>query len=175
MKCGLNFASLLAAFALAATLATPVNAQDTEMVFSIDAVDSCLANADGPLQSAACIGLATEQCRTENDGGFSAIGTIACVAQEMAFWDSMLADEQTRLAVDARRIDDASGSTDAGSSLSTSLQAMQDTWTAYRDATCFFEEVQWGGSAGGNAAFAGCVMEMTGAQALKLRETELEN
>jgi uncharacterized protein YecT (DUF1311 family) len=45
---------------------------------------------------------------------------------------------------------------------------MQRAWIGYRDAACDYERAQWGGGSGGGPATAGCLMRLTGEQALAL-------
>ena len=47
---------------------------------------------------------------------------------------------------------------------------MQRAWIAYRDAACAYEASQWGGGTGAGPAATGCMMTLTGRQALALEE-----
>ena len=47
---------------------------------------------------------------------------------------------------------------------------MQRAWIGYRDAACAYEASQWGGGTGAGPAAVGCMMTLTGRQALALEE-----
>ena len=58
----------------------------------------------------------------------------------------------------------------AAPSPAAALREMQRAWIAYRDAACDYEESQWGGGTGAGPAAIGCMMTLTGRQALALEE-----
>jgi uncharacterized protein YecT (DUF1311 family) len=167
-------AGLMAALTVAALCpARPALAQ--ELVFDPAPTEACLAAA--PADLASCIGHASDACMTENADGETTVGMGFCLAEEWEWWDARLNTAYGGL-MDRHRATDADlkliGSTVP--SLAEALRDMQREWIGYRDAACGYERAQWGGGTGGGPAFVGCLMQLTGEQALALegRLTMLE-
>jgi uncharacterized protein YecT (DUF1311 family) len=137
------------------------------MVFDPGPTEACIAaDTSNP---AACIGHAADACMQENPQGETTMGMGFCLSQEWEWWDARLNAAYTALrqrheAVDAKMTEIAA----TAQSLAEALRDMQRAWIGYRDAACDYERAQWGGGSGGGPATAGCLMRLTGEQALVL-------
>jgi len=155
------------AAALAVTLAAPAAAQS--LVFDGDNIAACV-EADG---GQACIGQETDRCMTETPGGNSTAGMGGCLAAELDWWDAFLNARYQDLRA-AERAEDAATTPIPGMmprpSGADALRDMQRAWIAYRDAACFYEEIQWWGGTGAGPAGTACRMHLTADQALVLRD-----
>ncbi|MEO0750857.1 MAG: lysozyme inhibitor LprI family protein [Pseudomonadota bacterium] len=153
--------------AVFAAMSAPVAAQD--LVFSPAATEACLASTQSYDGRHACIGASAELCMEGTQGGFSTYGMGGCLSAELEYWDAQL-NLVYAAAVEAARSFDAETAQYAAhlATREANLRAMQRAWIAFRDATCDYEYSQWGGGTGGGPAIAGCLMRMTGEQALYL-------
>lgn len=145
--------------------AVPAQAQD--LVFSPEATEACLAAVTSNYES--CIGHSADACMLDTPGGDSTVGMGACLARELDYWDARL-NATYRALMERHRVTDVETREYAPSapSLAEALRAMQRAWVPYRDAACDYERAQWSGGTGGSPATAGCLMHLTGRQALEL-------
>ncbi|WP_134726135.1 lysozyme inhibitor LprI family protein [Paracoccus luteus] len=129
-------------------------------------LSSCLEGAgDNPR---VCIGKASDACMA-GPGGDTTVGMVECLSAESKAWDNLLNASYGK-ALTAAKAADAElmqlGS--AAEPAAPVLQQAQRDWIAFRDASCRYASLQFqGGTAGGPAA-AGCMMELTADQALRL-------
>ncbi|WBU65321.1 lysozyme inhibitor LprI family protein [Paracoccus aerodenitrificans] len=135
----------------------------------------CLEQADAAPDSRAgrsgtgCIGLAAQACMAQ-PGGDSTASMIGCTAQETAFWDGILNESYQELIAEAK------GWTHPGDPRVTTemapeilLRQMQRDWIAYRDSTCDWNARPWQGGSIVGVIRAGCLLDETALQALRLR------
>ncbi|QYX55640.1 DUF1311 domain-containing protein [Roseovarius sp. SCSIO 43702] len=108
-----------------------------------------------------CIGIAAEQCMKARGYATAVMG--GCAHAEYEYWDQRLNVAYKAARAKAKRMDTANEELVRGS-LVTALRDMQRAWIAYRDATCDFERLQWGGGTGGGPATASCLMRETAEQ-----------
>jgi uncharacterized protein YecT (DUF1311 family) len=154
------------ALVIALLVATPALAQDGPD-YDAGLLPACLAGAGDDPRS--CIGKASDACMA-TPGGDTTIGMVACLTGESGDWDKLLNAAYAK-AMDAATQADADlkqlGS--AAPPAAPALQQAQRDWIAFRDASCRYESLRFqGGTAGGPAA-AGCMLELTADQALRLR------
>jgi len=157
------------ALALAFLLATPALAD--EPAYDPQILTACLDRTAGDTGNArVCIGEASTACMT-TPGGDTTVGMGNCLSAETRDWDAMLNREYARVlkaaeAADAELAELGSAAKPAAPVLK---QAQRD-WIAFRDSSCEYEAVRFqGGTAGGPAA-ANCLLQLTGEQALRLRD-----
>ena len=149
-------------------VAAPAAAQD--LPFSIAATEACLAATPG---DAGCIGASATACIETPDGG-STVGMGSCLIREYEYWEARLAAVEPALIEQAREMDVYLDEIDSVAGRQTpALAKMQTAWRAYRDAYCDYEASRWGGGTGIGPAMAGCLMQLTGVQAL-MRESVAE-
>ncbi|MCP3972180.1 MAG: DUF1311 domain-containing protein [Rhodobacteraceae bacterium] len=157
----------------AALLAGPAAAQDIS--FGMSGTLSCLDRADWVYaEMEACIGTSAGACMEATPMGGSTIGMSECLDRELDYWDERL-NAGYRVLRDKERRDDAEWSGSPGVvSKADALRDMQRAWIAFRDATCDYERSQWGGGTGGGPATVGCLMRLTGEQAIYLESMMAE-
>ncbi len=147
-------------------LAMPAAAQD--VVFDPEMTEQCLGIVAEDEQRS-CIGRSASDCMKDTEGGETTVGMGGCLDAERAYWDTRLNAEYARLQSVAASADAELDTLDsAAPRLAPPLREMQRQWIAFRDATCDFERVQWGGGTGGGPATLECLMRLTGEQALYL-------
>jgi uncharacterized protein YecT (DUF1311 family) len=156
-----------------ALLATGATAQS--ITYTDDATQTCL-NSTSPPEQSTCAGLSASACMDATPDGGTTVGMVYCLDREAKFWDARLnavygvlrdraaaSDaEMARIGSSAPRIEPA-------------LRDMQRAWITFRDATCAFEQSQWGGGTGGGPASVSCMLQMTAAQALYLETAWIGN
>lgn len=156
---GIGMALLLAA--------RPAVAQD--ILYSDDATRACLTAAQDAVAQEACIGASANACMSANDLGGTTMGMGGCLDREYQYWDGLLnAYYQTAIARAKKMDAEVRAYTPEAAVAEQTLREMQRAWIPYRDAACDFERAQWGGGTGGGPAAVGCLMRMTGEQALSL-------
>ncbi len=149
-------------------IAGPAGAQD--LVFSMEATDSCLAAAGEAGEGRACIGLSARRCMEASDGGETTVGMGVCLGRELEEWDRRLNAHYRALMARERREDEEMRRIGASApQRAPALRAMQRAWIAFRDARCDYVAAQWGGGTGAGPAGPECRMRMTAEQALFLR------
>ena len=155
---------VLLALGLAA-LAFPAAAEGLK--FSPRAVETCIAQ--GGWRD--CIGTAANACMEETEGGYTTPGMAGCLDAEREYWDGELNAAYGELRARAQQFDadpPIEGLPPRPSSVD-ALRDMQRAWIAFRDASCRYEQLQWWGGTGASGAYTGCLMRLTGEQALTLR------
>lgn len=117
-----------------------------------------------------CIGTASTKCM-EMPGGESTVGMVGCLSAEAAQWDALMNRWYGEAMKQAQAADaDLKEAESAASPAAPLLKSSQRDWITFRDASCAFQGARFqGGTAGGPAA-AACLMELTGTQALRLRD-----
>ena len=108
-------------------------------------------------------------CMTANQSGGSTVGMGGCLSKELDWWDARLNAAYGAL-MKREKADDAEYGGEGIPAKAPALRAMQRAWIAWRDATCDYERSQWGGGTGGGPATVGCLMRLTGEQALYLED-----
>ena len=153
--------AIAAALFLSATL--PAAAQDETTFTTEDAalMTTCIeslsdqADASDPQirKQTECVGVASNQCMETEEGGYSTMGMVACMARETDWWDSQLNASYTSLRETLEP------------GLFETLQQAQRSWIDYRDQTCGFEYDLWGDGSMRNIAHAGCMQDETARRA----------
>jgi len=155
---------------LAGLLLVPIDAANAqELVFAPDSTESCLDGLGDTDDPGDCIGASATACMEATEGGWSTVGTGACLDAERVYWDQRLnvayrALMEKKLADDAELADLGYSS----ASLTVTLRDMQRAWIGFRDAACAYERAQWTGGSGAGPATLSCLMYRTGEQALYL-------
>lgn len=146
-------------------LAFPAAAEGLK--FSPRVVETCLEQ-DGWRD---CIGSAAQACMEESESGYTTPGIQGCLSAEYEWWDAELNARYRELQAHAQIVDAEAPieGLPPRPSDADALRDMQRAWIAYRDATCRYEELQWWGGTGASGAYVGCLMRLTGEQALTLR------
>ncbi len=137
------------------------------LTFDLSDTRYCLDTSGTYDEMESCIGASANACMTATFDGSTTVGMGFCISEELAFWDGELNAVYQELRTRERGRDSG---LDGTVSLADALRDMQRTWIAYRDATCDYERAQWGGGTGGGPATVGCLMRMTGEQAIFLRQ-----
>ncbi|MDD8023520.1 MAG: DUF1311 domain-containing protein [Paracoccaceae bacterium] len=151
--------ALSVALALVAPLAAPGAAQ-AQAQFDSATVRDCF-DAAGPGEIAPiCLGAASDACQTQ-PGGSSTAGITACIGAETQAWDDLL-----NVQYKARRSEMLA----QGGGLNDKLLDAQRAWIAYRDAECSLETARWGEGTMRAIVGANCLMGMTAARAIELRD-----
>ena len=150
---------------------TAAGAAAQDLRFSQDATMACMAVAADSAAKKACIGKSAELCMTATIDGGTTVGMGGCLDREFQLWDAMLNAAYTEARSKAKASDEEMKQIGATVPLmEPALRDMQRAWIPYRDATCDFERSQWGGGTGGGPATIGCLMRLTGEQAIYLAD-----
>lgn len=140
-------------------VAGPVAAQD--LVYSNDASRDCARGQSDLSRQIGCIGASANLCMERTPGGGSTVGMAGCLGAELNYWDNRLNRTYQRVVTQEK----AAG-------LEAGLREMQRAWVSYRDTRCAYETSIWGNGTGASTAFAFCMMQVTGEQALYLRSMQ---
>ena len=153
---------------LVAVWTVPAQAQD--LPFDIVHTNACIDESLGFKEMERCIGASANVCMDSSIGS-TTVGMSGCINHELKFWDGLLNEHYRDLR--SREIERGQ---DWGEPVNraVALRDMQRAWIPFRDMTCNYERVQWGGGTGGGPAMLGCMMRMTGLQAIYLQQI-LEN
>ena len=144
--------------------------QAQNIVFDISGTETCLAQAFVPKARSLCVGVSSQACMNANSLGGTTVGMGGCLDRERQYWDDRLNTAYRALRA-REKSDDAANAGFAGHvSKANALRDMQRAWITFRDATCDYERAQWGGGTGGGPATLGCLMQLTGVQALYLEQ-----
>lgn len=156
---------------LAAGLALGADAAAAQdLIFDIRHTRDCLSRAATVEEQRACVGTSAGVCMGATDMGGTTVGMGGCLDRELGWWDDRLNASYQALRAKERR-EDADNAGFAGAvSQADALRDMQRAWIPFRDATCDYERAQWGGGTGGGPATLGCLMRLTGHQALYLEQ-----
>ncbi|WP_240931640.1 lysozyme inhibitor LprI family protein [Parasedimentitalea denitrificans] len=151
-------------------MGSPVSAQ--EVVYSDEATNTCAMQADTIDDRRQCIGMSANACMENSEEGFTTIGMMECIDKERVYWDGQL-NQTYKLLKDAYKPQDAELDSMQSSAprMVPALRDMQRSWIAYRDATCDFEQSQWGGGSGGGPAVLSCLLRLTAFQSIYLLQT----
>lgn len=147
---------------LALLLPLPAAAQDLR--FDPGLIDACFAR--GGWED--CIGTAANACMETSPDGYTTPVMNACLEREYDWWDRELNDAYQRLIAEMQRRDNERWDKNQPSQ-EEAAREMQRAWIVFRDATCNFEVLGWWGGTGASGAWTGCLMRLTGEQALYLR------
>lgn len=123
-------------------------------------VRACFAGAAPGETAPDCLGAGAKPC-TETPEGMTTIGTAQCIGAETAVWDDLLNTEYKALRAQMLA---------TGEGLNDKLLEAQRAWIAFRDAECGFDYARWGDGSIRQIVGANCLMEMTAARALELRD-----
>ena len=149
-------------------LAQPATAQ--EIPFAPEVTEGCVAQAADLPGREACVGKSADACIDTPDG-YTTVGMGFCLDRELEFWDGRLnAAYGALMQLEVAAEEELKQLGSAAPSPAAALREMQRAWIAYRDAACDYEESQWGGGTGAGPAAIGCMMTLTGRQALALEE-----
>lgn len=113
-----------------------------------------------------CIGTSVSSCEKE----FLKVGIFPkseCVAFELKWWDSLL-----NIAYKERMVEAKESPLPRNKLLKSDPEALRDmqrTWIAYRDATCEFVYLYFGGGTAGPTAETECLLDLTARQAIFLK------
>lgn len=159
---------MISRIALLLCLAGPATAQD--LVFDIWHSKTCVSGGGG----ADCIGMAADRCMSDTPGGHSTYGMGGCLSAELDWWDAELnrAYQELRAAEKTIDQDEAEWLPAEAPKRAVALRDAQRAWITFRDATCLYEQTQWGGGTGGGPAYVGCLLRMTGEQTLYLKSMQ---
>lgn len=132
---------------------------------------ACLAQSKAKGTDAdSCIGDASSQCM-EAPGGDSTAGMVSCLSAEATQWDGLMNGWYGKAMKQAQAADaDLKDMGSAASPAAPLLKTSQRDWITFRDASCAFQGARFQGGTGGGPAAAACLMELTGTQALRLRD-----
>ncbi len=154
--------------ALLSLVASPVGAQ--EIAFAPDATEACLAEASDVYGQEACIGDSAQACIDTPDG-YTTVGMGFCLSAEASYWDERLNTAfRALLRSESELMEEMEKIGSSVPDTAKALRDMQRTWIGFRDASCAYEHATWGGGSGGGPAYAGCLMDKTGRQALVLEQ-----
>lgn len=144
---------------------SPLPAQAQEVVFDPATIEQCLIGGGWT----ECVGQAANACMEQSENGYSTLIMVACLAEETDWWDRDLnATYRLILARDAAL--DANPDPDGmAPAMGSAIRDVQRAWIAFREASCHYEMLRWQGGTGARLAGAGCTLQMTGEQALRLR------
>lgn len=158
------------AMTLAGCVATsPAALAAEDLIYSDAATLQCLSAAQTTADKRDCIGRSAELCMEATPMGGSTVGMGGCLDREFTLWDGMLNANYREAKAKAKANDDEMKEIGATVPLmEPALRDMQRAWIPFRDATCDFELSQWGGGTGGGPATIGCMMRLTGEQAIYL-------
>ena len=145
-----------------------------ELLFDMGATLYCLDAAGSAGERQSCIGASANACMRATDMGGTTVGMGGCIDRELGYWDDRLNASYRSLRAKNRAEDADFGSAPGYVNQADALRDMQRAWIAYRDATCDYERAQWGGGTGGGPAMLGCLMRLTGQQAMYLERMMVE-
>lgn len=156
--------------ALGLLLATPALADDGPS-YDPKVLAACLDRTAGDTgNTRVCIGEASTACMA-GPGGDTTVGMVDCLAAETKDWDALLNREYARVLKGAEAADaELAGLGSAADPAAPMLKAAQRAWIAFRDSSCRYAAATFQGGTGGGPAAQGCMMQLTGEQALRLRD-----
>lgn len=133
-------------------------------------LETCFSKVD-PNASADCKGVVFQTCAETEEGGYSTLGMVACMAAETRVWDDRLNQEYKQSMAWARALDAADKAHfPEFAKRADSLLAAQRAWIAFRDAECGLDYAVWGAGSMRQIAGASCQMEMTADRTISLRD-----
>lgn len=160
---------LLPTLALILPLGLPAYAQGVP--YDSTVYTACLdetAAAKGDLRD--CIGRASAACMQAPEGQ-TTIGMVMCLQSETKDWDMLLNAQYSKAMQRAEDADaDLAELQSAAPPAAPVLKQAQRNWIAFRDASCTYESIRFQGGSAGGPASASCMLQLTGEQALRLRD-----
>ncbi|WP_102223076.1 lysozyme inhibitor LprI family protein [Acidimangrovimonas sediminis] len=123
-------------------------------------VEACYASALPGETAPKCLGAASNACQTL-PGGDTTVGIVTCIGKETAVWDTLLNRGYKKLRAGFRK---------QGNGLPEALVKTQRAWIGFRDAQCALDYARWGNGSMRGIAAANCMMVMTAARAIELRD-----
>ncbi len=160
-----------AAVLLALLAAGPALAEEARPL-DVEAIRGCLDIAGNG--AAGCVGRVSEPCQAEA-GGATTLGITGCEQREAAAWDVLLNEEYRATRAWAEAADRAEAEyAPEFAVMAEALRDAQRAWIAYRDAECALDYARWGSGSMRHVAAAGCVLDMTAARAVELRDMREE-
>ncbi len=138
-----------------------------ELVFSMQASESCLSEMSGDTDPLACLGNSASRCMEETDGGYSRLGTLGCIQAELVGWEDRMNGSFAQMQVKDQIADTEEGAQEVFGPM---LQKMQREWLDYRNARCDYIGAKEGGDEAFEERRDWCRLEMTGLQTLLLRD-----
>ncbi|MBT0778386.1 lysozyme inhibitor LprI family protein [Paracoccus sp. pheM1] len=156
------------ALALFLLMAAPALAQDGPG-YDGKPLAACLdrmAGEGGDRRS--CIGAASGPCM-DQPGGQTTAGMVQCLTAEAADWDRLLNRWYSAAMNRAEAMDAGQGDGQDMEEAAPVLKQAQRNWIAFRDESCRFEALRYQGSTMRGIAHAGCMMQLSAEQALRLR------
>lgn len=146
----------------------PFSAFAQDVVFSTDAVESCLEKSS--VQE--CYGVSARACMENTQGGHSTPVMVLCLNAEQAYWEERLRDISSDLAqflvqshaempMDIRigDLEIISGPVPTAQELA--FRNMNREWARLSQFICETERLEWGDGTGKAPAYAECMMRMT--------------
>ncbi|MFD1795796.1 lysozyme inhibitor LprI family protein [Paracoccus aurantiacus] len=169
---------MLRCAALLVCAAASAGAQEPSADTSL--VEACLDNisiaqADGvDAKPQDCIGLSANACMAQ-PGGDSTASMISCTSGEIDFWDRQLNESYQALLTEAKAWK-PSGDPRVTPDMAPEkvLRQMQRDWIAYRDSSCDWASRPWEGGSIIGVIRAGCLLDATAEQAIRLRGRLIE-
>lgn len=148
------FACVAAEDAKAQTEAEP--AQAASQLTDQEKVAQCLtAVANAGSDPRACVGVVADPC-LEALGDSAPSEAVSCMQRETEIWDERLGNAVKELG------------TALGDGAPDALNAIQDSWTGYRDQRCGFGSILYPDSDFANVWQATCLLEETGRRAVEV-------
>jgi len=134
-------------------------------------LEQCYAQADDTDGKTECIGMVSQTCIEQEDGGGSTLGISMCQNAEAEAWDVLLNDEfrQTMDWAKAADIEEAVYFPEFAN-LANSLRSAQRAWITYRDAECELDYSIWGSGSMRHIAGTACIMQLTAERTIELRD-----
>ncbi len=120
------------------------------------ALETCVESAEAANAARACFGIIAAGCVTEEIGGESNAGLVACNLRENAAWDGIL---NARYRAFRAMLDDEPA---------LRLRDAQRAWITFRDEDCDAMAGLLGGGVMGRVERAACVTRRTGERAIEL-------
>lgn len=122
--------------------------------------DAC---QQGLMSDPICIGSVALACMAETGPGSEG----PCFGEETALWEERLAQAVARLEAAGARAEEFAERV-GWPEPRPSMEAVQEAFHGYREATCNMEAAFWGNGSGAGEVWQACLMRITAAQAFRL-------
>ena len=155
---------------LAITLfATPAVALDSEYQWMLDDLRGCYEATDTFVGKHACGASLLETCQNTLDGGWSNLGTTACIQFESEAWDVLLNEEYRKTIDWLAGLDQEDMEYYPEYAIRVEvLKKAQRAWIAYRDAECYSAYSIWGAGSMRHSIGAACILGETAERTIEL-------